>query len=118
MLLELEQNKINQYINKQDKTLTEEVLTINDKIYSVGIVFAEQYISELGNELAKMHTNLDFIILINLSNNAISYRSIKENINLGEDIAKYYGGGGHAQAAGSQISENIKDIIIDMILNK
>lgn len=95
LLLELEEDKKKQYIKKKTKELIEK----NIKGYHVGIVFAEQYISELGNYLAKNNSQLDFIILI--GNKTISYRGIKD-IDLGK-FAKQFGGGGHPRASGSQI---------------
>jgi oligoribonuclease NrnB/cAMP/cGMP phosphodiesterase (DHH superfamily) len=68
--------------------------------YNVGIVFSEQYISELGNYLANKHNELDFIVLI--GSQSVSYRGIKDDIDLGL-FAKQFGGGGHPKASGSQI---------------
>jgi oligoribonuclease NrnB/cAMP/cGMP phosphodiesterase (DHH superfamily) len=114
LLLELEQNKIDNYIESKSKEMMQSVLNVHHKFYKVGIVFAEQYISQLGNELAKNNTNLDFIVIItNLK--TISYRGIKDNIDLGKDIASIYGGGGHSQSAGSPINDEVKDKILSLI---
>jgi oligoribonuclease NrnB/cAMP/cGMP phosphodiesterase (DHH superfamily) len=113
LLLKLEQEKVDRYIEDKDKKM------IVKKIqgYNAGIVFAEQYISELGNKLSELHPGLDFIIIINLDK-SVSYRTAKDNINLGVDIAKIYGGGGHPKAAGSPISDDIKNEVIDLIFDK
>lgn len=108
LLLDIEQKRIEKYINKKEKQL---IIRQFDE-YVVGIVFAEQYHSELGNELAKRN-NVDFVIIINPDDKKVSYRGIKNDIHLGE-FAKRYGGGGHSQAAGSQFKE---DILINMINN-
>lgn len=114
LLLKLESNKIKNYIGKKQKDMITKNLQINNKTYHVGIIFAEQYLSEVGNVLAEQNTDLDFIIMIT-NMNTISYRSIGDKIDLGKDIAGFYNGGGHPNAAGSQISEDIKTKIIDLI---
>jgi oligoribonuclease NrnB/cAMP/cGMP phosphodiesterase (DHH superfamily) len=111
-LLELEQEKIDDYIDSKNKNLV--VRNISE--YKVGIVFAERYISELGNKLMELHPELDFVAIVN-TDKAISYRTNKSNIDLSE-FAKIYGGGGHPQAAGSLISDEIKNKIIDLLFEK
>jgi len=98
LLLELDKDKKQSYFGKKSK----ELIQLNLQNYKVGIVFSEQYISELGNYLAEKFIELDFILLI--SSKTISYRGIK-NIDLGV-FAKQFGGGGHPKASGSQIDIN------------
>jgi oligoribonuclease NrnB/cAMP/cGMP phosphodiesterase (DHH superfamily) len=104
-LLQLEARKIKEYIEKKEKEIMIYSIEVNDKSYSTGIVFAEQYISELGNTLAEKLGELDFITII--GSKTISYRGIKDDIDLGL-IAKYFGGGGHPKAAGSEIDSSKK----------
>ena len=66
-----------------------------------GVVFADKYISELGNELCKLNRELDYIAIVNMSTRSVSYRTIKDDVDMGM-IAKKYGGGGHPKAAGSK----------------
>ncbi|MCY6372577.1 hypothetical protein [Clostridium ganghwense] len=110
LVLELEQEKINRYIEDKNTKIIPKVI----KGFNIGIVFAEQYISELGNRLAELNPHLDFIAMIDMS--TVNYRGIKENIDLGQ-FAKLYGGGGHPKASGSQISDEIRNKIIDLIFN-
>lgn len=106
LLLELEQERINAYIEQKAAEMRRCKL-LDD--YKVGVVFAERYISQLGNALALRNPDLDFVAIINLPR-AVSYRGIKD-IHLGE-VAKLFGGGGHPKAAGSPVSsEVIKDVI-------
>lgn len=107
LLLELEQEKIDRYIENKDK----ELITKEIKSYTSGIVFGEQYHSELGNKLSELHPELDFIVIFNIAK-AVSYRTNKDMINLGEDIAKVYGGGGHAKAAGSPVLADLRNELI------
>lgn len=111
MKLQIEQTYINSYIAQKNETLM-----INDDLfpgYTVGITFADKYISELGNELCELHPELDFVILINMSTLTVSYRTVKDNLDL-SDIAKGFGGGGHPKASGSRFDISI---VNDMLNN-
>jgi oligoribonuclease NrnB/cAMP/cGMP phosphodiesterase (DHH superfamily) len=98
LLLKLEEKKKEEYFKKKSEEMDANYYLLG---YHVGVVFAEQYISELGNFLAEGNKQLDFIVII--SGKTISYRTIKKDINLGK-IAEKFGGGGHPASAGSQIS--------------
>lgn len=110
LLLKLEQEKIDKYIESKYKN----IMFKEVKGYIAGVVFAEQYHSELGNRLSEKHHGLDFIIIINMDK-SVSYRTVKDYIHLGNDIAKVYGGGGHPMAAGSPISDGIRESVLEMI---
>ena len=113
LVLSIKQREIDSYIErKNEKLIKKEVLG-----YTAGIVFAENYASELGNKLATLNPDCDFIAIIDVGGNKISYRTIKDDINLGSDIASHFGGGGHAKAAGSQISQNFTNEVINSIFN-
>ena len=95
---------------------TIETLMINDDLfpeYTVGITFADKYISELGNKLCELHPELDFVVLINISTLTVSYRTVKDDLDL-SDIAKRFGGGGHPKASGSRFDASI---VNDMLNN-
>jgi oligoribonuclease NrnB/cAMP/cGMP phosphodiesterase (DHH superfamily) len=111
VLLKLDDERKQKYIKFKNKSL----LIKEIQGYKAGVVFGEQYHSELGNELAKLHPELDFIVIV--SDKTISYRGIKDSVNLGE-IAKIYGGGGHPKAAGSQIAEDIKQEYLKILFDK
>jgi uncharacterized protein len=111
LLLDIEQEKIDRYIKARSKDVM--VRPINE--YTVGIVYAEQYISELGNALAESYRQVDFIAIVNMSR-SISYRTVKDNINVGE-IAAFFGGGGHQKAAGSPILREIKEMVAEMVFS-
>lgn len=110
LILEMEQKAIDDYVEAKDKQLF-----VGDLCGKVcGFVFAEKYFSELGNRLCKMHPEVDFIAMINMDG-TVSYRTVKDDINLGKDIAQVFGGGGHFKAAGSQISKEMQIEIIKKI---
>lgn len=106
LLLELQQEKIDKYVESKNK----EIINMNLVGYNAGIVFAEQFQSELGNRLSEMNPQYDLIIMI--GNKTISYRTVKENIDCGQ-IAKLFGGGGHPKASGSQISKEQQLVYIE-----
>ena len=104
MFLDIEQEKINRYIKKKNEEIIPKFIKVEDDLYYIGIVFAEQFTSELGNRLSEMNSKYDAIAIV--TGNRISYRTIHENINVGK-IAQYFGGGGHLKAAGSEIRKDI-----------
>ena len=111
MKLQIEQTYINSYIAQKNETLM-----INDDLFpghTVGITFADKYISELGNKLCELHPELDFVVLINMSTLTVSYRTVKNDLDL-SDIAKRFGGGGHSKASGSRFDASI---VNDMLNN-
>lgn len=110
----LEKNKeiISKYIESKYKELLE--IEVDD--YNVGVVFASKYISELGNTLCENRPELDLIAVIS-DVNKISYRTIKEDIDL-NIFAQKYGGGGHPKASGSQISLDTRISIAKFLFEK
>ena len=110
LVLEIKQKEIDDYIEAKDKQLF-----IGDLCNrTCGFVFAEKYISELGNKLCKIHPEIDFVAIIDMDG-TVSYRTIKDDIDLGKDVARLFGGGGHPKAAGSQISKEVQFNVISKI---
>ena len=107
-LFKLERNKVNRYMKYKDTEMKR--YTVDGK--KCGVVFAETNKSELGNYLSNKYPELDLIIIINAAQ-SISYRTCKDNIDLSVFSAAY-GGGGHAKAAGSIITDEQKEKIIKM----
>ena len=107
-LLDIENNKKLDYISKKNS----DIIKINIDGYKVGVVFAEQYISELGNRLCELNPELDFVAMIN--QRSISYRSIKEDIDVSE-FAKKYGGGGHKASSGNPLkTSQVRNLIYNL----
>lgn len=106
LVLEIEQNNIDNYIKKKNEQML--IMPICDR--TCGVVFAERYFSELGNKLCQMHPEIDFVAMIDMSG-TVSYRTVKNDIDLGKDVAKLFGGGGHAKAAGSRFAGAQFDVI-------
>ncbi|MGM0875295.1 MAG: DHH family phosphoesterase [Bacillota bacterium] len=99
-LLDIEEKKTDRYIRRKRRELVQAF--IGD--LCVGIVHAESYHSELGNALSKEYPHLDCISILNMGSKKISFRTIHDCIDV-SDLASKYGGGGHAKAAGCQITK-------------
>ena len=110
LVLKVKQKEIDDYIKCKNKQLIIDDLCGK----TCGFVFAEKYASELGNKLCKMHPELDLVAMINMDG-IISYRSIKDDIDLGKEIAQVFGGGGHLKSAGSQFSRELQMEIVRRI---
>lgn len=98
-ILDIEEKKTDRYIRRKKRELVQSFL--GD--VCIGIVHAESYHSELGNELGKEHPHLDCISILNMGNKKISFRTIHDHTDVSE-IASRYGGGGHAKAAGCSLT--------------
>ncbi|MEC1374958.1 DHH family phosphoesterase [Heyndrickxia oleronia] len=99
-LLEMEEHKIERYIRRKRREL---VQTKVGEHYA-GIVYAESYHSELGNELGKEYPHLDFIVILNIGAKRVGFRTIHEHVDVSE-VAGHFGGGGHAKASGCSLNE-------------
>lgn len=106
--LDLQQEKIDAYINKKNK----EIIPYSVNGFNIGVVFAEQFQSELGNRLSELDPQYDLIAMI--GDKTVSYRTIHDNINC-KDFAELYGGGGHPKASGSQITKEQKLEVISQL---
>jgi oligoribonuclease NrnB/cAMP/cGMP phosphodiesterase (DHH superfamily) len=101
--------EIESYLKSKSKNIIEKEVDG----YNAAIVFAEKFPSELGNYIAKNNPQYDLAIIINASN-GISYRCVKDNVDLSE-IAKRRGGGGHQKASGSPVSDEAKLALINSL---
>ena len=110
LVLSIEEANIEKYIEKVGKTIIVKEIAG----YTAGVVFAESYSSELGNVLAESNPDLDFIAIVNALSGTVSYRGVKDYVDLGKDVAPLYGGGGHPRAAGSQIDPLILKTMTDI----
>ncbi|MEK1828908.1 DHH family phosphoesterase [Priestia megaterium] len=78
----------------------ETVWTVDKKDYEVGVVFADQFHSTLGNTLSIANKHLDFIALVDVNGGKCSLRSVHTRLHLGEIAKAIANGGGHRMAAG------------------
>ncbi len=97
----MEENKIDRYIRRKRRELVQS--QIGD--YFAGIVYAESYHSELGNELGKEYPHLDYIAIVNIGGKRLGFRTIHDDVDVSE-VAGHFGGGGHAKASGCSLTED------------
>ena len=104
-------DEIDEYKSNIDKAV--------DRLSNISIKFRHQghivsigfchspYMSEVANRYLKNNEDVDYIMILNVENRVVSFRSTRDDINLGE-IAKVWScdgkGGGHPKAAGATIS--------------
>ncbi|MFD0693211.1 DHH family phosphoesterase [Paenibacillus sp. GCM10027628] len=108
-LLDMEEEKIERYVRRKKREIVQS--RIHD--HYVGIVHAESYHSELGNDLGKENPHLDYIAIMNMGGKRISFRTIHDHIDVSE-IAGQYGGGGHAKASGCSMTEEAYQLYVAM----
>ena len=106
-LLDMEDNKIERYIRRKRREL---VQTQTDGHYA-GIVYAESYHSELGNELGKEYPHLDYIAILNVGGKRVSFRTIHNHVDVSE-VAGSFGGGGHAKASGCSLTKEAYQLFV------
>lgn len=102
--------------NKYLRAKLEDVVEMDVLGYSFGVVFAEQYKSELGNRMCQEY-DIDVAAIIDMGGCSVSYRTVKDTIDLSV-IAGKFGGGGHAKASGSSFSEDKVFEFMDMIFKQ
>ncbi|WP_252504222.1 DHH family phosphoesterase [Sporosarcina sp. Marseille-Q4943] len=100
-ILDMEEDKIERYIRRKRRGL---VQTQAGDLFA-GIVYAESYHSELGNELGKEYPHLDYIVILNMSGKRIGFRTIHDHVDVSE-VAGQFGGGGHAKASGCSLTKD------------
>ncbi|MGG0670575.1 oligoribonuclease [Lederbergia citrisecunda] len=100
-ILDMEEDKIERYIRRKRRELVQ--LQAGD--HFAGIVYAESYHSELGNELGKEYPHLDYITILNIGSKRVGFRTIHDHIDVSE-VAGQFGGGGHAKASGCSLTKD------------
>ncbi|WP_078382740.1 DHH family phosphoesterase [Sutcliffiella halmapala] len=106
-LLNMEEKKMVKYLRRKKR----EIIQKQVGKYWAGIVFAESYLSELGNELGKENPHLDYIAMINMGNRRISLRTIHNNVDVSE-VAGKFEGGGHAKASGCNLTQEAYKLFV------
>ncbi|CAI8870433.1 putative DHD superfamily phosphohydrolase [Brevibacillus sp. IT-7CA2] len=102
ILIYTEEKRINEFEQKklkQMKVIPVEIDLEEPKTYQVGVVFLEQYHSTTGNFLCKNAEMIDFVAMLDPGKGRISFRTIRDDVDLSV-IAQHYGGGGHPKASG------------------
>ena len=109
-------------INNKIKESKEKIVNFANKVYykevlglKAGIVFINyEYRNDLAEYFRENNFDMDFAIFIAFDYGTISYRSIKEGVNV-RLIAEKFNGKGHDKAASSPISKEHIDKIIELL---
>ncbi|MBM4761993.1 DHHA1 domain-containing protein [Bacillus sp. B15-48] len=109
-LLAMEEDKIERYVRRKKREIVQTF--IGD--FCAGVVHAESYHSELGNELMKEFPYLDYIAILNVGGKKISFRTNHDHIDVSA-IAGQFGGGGHAKASGCSMSKEAFDLYVQKL---
>lgn len=95
-IIQQKEIKSNEYAQKK----VEDAIIVDDGNYHVAVVFSENNASLIGNKIVDAFGDaIDYAAIINLSDKAIHLRGSDRSPNLGTEIAKPRGGGGHKKAA-------------------
>lgn len=106
-ILHMEADKIDRYIRRKKKEIVQ--ATVGEHL--AGVVYAEAYHSELGNELGKEYPHLDYIAIVIMGGKRISLRTIYDHIDVSK-IAGQFGGGGHQKASGCNLTEEAYKLFV------
>lgn len=113
VLIDIDKKRKHDYI----EAAKDDIIFKDIQGYKVGIVFKELYRSELGNALAEYYQDqADLIMIINM-NRSLSFRGIKNNINV-SDFAQIFSGKGHKLAAGAPLPEQFKEKTLKLLLSE
>ncbi|HSU80685.1 MAG TPA: oligoribonuclease [Candidatus Angelobacter sp.] len=98
-LLRVEERKIERYISSKKR----QVVQVEVDGLVMGVVYAENYQSELGNLLNEAFPYLDLITMVNPGTKGLSFRTIHDAIDVSK-VAGKYNGGGHPKASGAELT--------------
>lgn len=117
-VLSIEQRRIQDYCQTKKKQLRLFRGTVDDtgRIYTYGVLFAEMYVSELGNFLLKEYPEMDFVVMIDPGKMKMSLRSRKGSMVDVGSIARYFQGGGREATAGCPLNGQSKYQFLDRLL--
>lgn len=93
------------------KNISKNIKTGSLLNHKVGIVFADKYISELGNYICENNPELDLAVIIDMQSSKMSYRTVKDDVDVSA-VASKFGGGGHPKASGSMIKSELIDYFL------
>ncbi len=80
--------------------------------YNIATVICDRYTSAVGNYICEQRPDIDFCMILNPMENYISFRGIKDDINLARFSNRIFGGNGHKLAAAAKVK---KEAMLEMI---
>lgn len=114
LVLSIRQDEIDAYVRVKEKQMVEREILER----KCGIVFAERFFDEVGNKICSNNPEIDLIIMVDMAKRKVSYRTVKDDVNVAEFASMIAYGGGHPKAAGSQIHEDYINLFLNNILSE
>lgn len=113
MLLDRRQAEIDAYIFNKYK----EMKVVETEDGYCGVVFADRFVSELGNKICEESSEIDYIVIVDPGAMKVSLRTVKDGVDVGV-IANKQGGGGHKAAAGYHFNCALQGVMVEAALKR
>lgn len=119
-IIQCEKDKASDFVESIQKCVRTGNLMIRDnsqdmKYYSVAYVNCNKYLQETFDMMKTRYPETDIYIIY--YGNGLSFRAVREDINIGQIVAEMWNGGGHPGAAGVKVpGELIEKLICDEVL--
>lgn len=107
LLLEIEENKRDNFLKYVDRHFQTGKITIQDKEYSVCLWVGNSYLNDVFMKMKEHWPNRDLYIICYGTGISVRKTDDNENINVGE-IVKMFKGGGHNAAGGFKIPTGLQ----------
>lgn len=124
LIMESDMDFVNAKLEYEEKVINEftedDVFQLELRGYKIALVLSTKFInfSSLADAFLKKNPQYDLMINFSVMNNGgFSFRTIRDDIDLGAVFAAPIGGGGHPQAAGAGMSDEAKDRLLDLIID-
>lgn len=85
-----------------------------NKEYRIAAVICNKHISNVGNYICRNKPDIDFCMILNPMSRCVSFRGVRDDINLGRIANRLFGGGGHKLSAAAYVNN---EIMIDLLKN-
>ncbi len=109
LIIDVENDRVKRYLEQKEQ----EMFRVKLDGYNAGLVYAEDYRTELGDYLnTKYKESLDFIIIINVSRSISLRGQGKVDLSI---LSTKHGGGGHKNAAGIKLPKDFLKNITNII---
>lgn len=112
MVVRIEEERIQSYIRGR----VSKIKPIQIEGIKCAVLFADQYVSELGNYICKTYPEYDAVIMIDMHGQKLSFRASKDGVDVAA-LAQRYGGGGHIKASGAPIPDVETGLFIVHLFN-
>lgn len=103
-----------------DEFTVDKIIDTTVRGYRTALLIGSCYpanVSELGNQFLAKHPEFDVFAQFTLSDGgSFSFRAIRDDIDIGKDIALPMGGGGHPKAAGAPMCKEVKEVLAEYII--